>query len=200
MSRNIHRRCESVCVCVCVVHHQSSFPSCLNRRPQPIKALGRPAEVWCRQPRGSRANPAQSAPFMGPDSRCRSYWLVPPLRCPSVFMSSYWPTPWTAPTASNYDDKAGKDPRGEHVWCIWDTLIVNITSTGYVQAVKWKFLCVSVFVSPTWPSSKMASRSLWRHWRTTCCPVCPRLQETSWVTQSWWKTWRRPNARPPRSK
>lgn len=80
--------------------------------------------------------------------------------------------------------------------------IVKITnSTAYVvESANLKSLCVSLFISLTWRSSKMVSRSLWRRWRTTCCPVCPLLQETSWVTQSWWKTWRRPNARPPRLK
>lgn len=100
----------------------------------------------------------------------KAYWLVLPLRRPSV--SLYWRIPWTSPTASNYEE-AKRNPA---------------TSTWLM------FLCVCVFISQTWPSSKMVSRSLWRRWRTTCSPVCPQLQESSWVTQRWWKIWRRPNA------
>lgn len=85
----------------------------------------------------------------------------------------------------------GQKRTWQHVSAVSEKILKCIINfTNYVEFVKWKYWCGFFFNSRTWRNSKMASRSLWRRWRTTCCPVCPQLQETSWVTQSWLKTWR----------
>lgn len=73
-----------------------------------------------------------------------------------------WPTPWISRTSVN-------------VW--WICKIEDAFAFLYL-------------ISLTWRRSRMASRSLWRYWKTTSYPVCPQLRETSWVIMSWWKTWK----------
>lgn len=72
------------------------------------------------------ANPAPSTLFMGLDSQCRAYWLVLPLRCPSVFMSSYWPTPWTSQIMMIWPEKSLTASSR----CGWEMLVVEYQLHG----------------------------------------------------------------------
>lgn len=139
-----------VCVYVCGFspskHPQTPTPPPLWLRSTVSShpGLGRSAQVWCQQPDGSWLIRPRALPFMGPDSRCRAYWLVLPLRRPSVFMCSHWPALWTSPTAPDYDDKARKEPGNKH-----NSRSEKSSQTHGGCQFFYVCVCVSVFISPT---------------------------------------------------
>lgn len=150
-------------VCVCERERERDFPSCWNQRSHRSEAevAQQKFDVGTQT---QLANPAQSTSFMALDNRCTAYWSAVPFRRPSVLMSSYWPEPQTSPTTSYHHSNTRKEKN-----CLW--------------ADNLNFLCaLCIFLSLTWPGNRTVSRSPWRHWRTTCCHVCPQLQGTSWAT------------------
>lgn len=107
--------------------------------------------VWCVLPRGTVLIHPNTT-FMSPTGRCWIYWSLQSLRCPLMSLALL------------------------QSFTLWVLFFMNHGWSAHHS--KHASLCFLLW-SQTLQSSRTASKSLWKLWRTTFSHACPLLRETS---------------------